>query len=65
LRGGARVPLSWAKLLKRVFEIDTEHCPNCAGHLKIIAVILGACDRKNPTRLGLPARAPPLAPARG
>ncbi len=32
--------LSWAKLLKRVFEIDMEHCPNCGGELKIIAAIL-------------------------
>jgi hypothetical protein len=32
--------LSWAKLLKRVFEIDMEHCPNCGGELKISAAIL-------------------------
>ena len=34
------VRLSWAKLLKRVFEIDMEHCPNCGGERKIIAAIL-------------------------
>ncbi len=34
------VRLSWAKLLKRLFEIDIEHCPNCGGELKIIAAIL-------------------------
>jgi hypothetical protein len=34
------VRLSWAKFLKRVFEIDMEHCPNCGGELKIIAAIL-------------------------
>jgi hypothetical protein len=34
------VRLSWAKPLKRVFEIDMEHCPNCGGMLKIIAAIL-------------------------
>ena len=34
------VRLSWAKLLKRVFEIGMEHCPNCGGQLKIIAAIL-------------------------
>ena len=31
--------MSWARLLKRVFDIDVEHCPNCAGALKIIAAI--------------------------
>ena len=60
------VRLSWAKLIKRVFEIDVEHCPTCGGSLKIIAAIW-----KQPvierilTHLGLQARAPPRAPARG
>ncbi len=30
--------MSWAQLLKRVFDIDIEHCSNCGGALKIIAV---------------------------
>jgi len=34
------VRLRWAKLLKRVFDIDMEHCPNCGGQLKIIAAII-------------------------
>ena len=34
------VRLSWGKLLKRVFDLDLEHCPNCGGELKIIAAIL-------------------------
>ena len=34
------VRLSWARLLKRVFELDLEHCPNCGGEMKIIAAIL-------------------------
>jgi hypothetical protein len=34
--------MRWAKLLKRVFEIDMEHCPNCGGELTIIAVVLEA-----------------------
>ena len=34
---GAPPRMSWAQLLKRVFDIDVEHCPNCAGALKIIA----------------------------
>lgn len=60
------VRLSWAWLLKRVFEIDLEHCPNCGGELKIIAAILEApVIEKILTHLGLQARAPPRAPARG
>jgi hypothetical protein len=57
--------LSWAKLLKRVFEIDLEHCPNCGGELKVIAAILEqAVMEKILTHLGLQARAPPCSPAR-
>ena len=47
-------------MLKRVFEIDIEHCPNFGGELKMIAAIL-----EKPviemilTHLGLQARAPP------
>ena len=31
---------SWARLLKRVLELDRQHCPNCGGELKIIAATL-------------------------
>ena len=58
--------MSWARLLKRVFLLDLEHCPNCGGELKIIAALLEApvieCIL---THLGLQARAPPRCPARG
>ena len=58
--------LSWAKLLKQVFDLDLEHCPNCGGELKIIAAILKApVIEKILTHVGLQARAPPSAPARG
>jgi Putative transposase len=58
--------LGWAKLLKRVFNMDLEHCPNCGGELKTIAAILdrGAIG-KILAHLGLEARAPPRAVARG
>ena len=60
------VRLSWAKLLKRVFEIDLDYSPNCGGELKIIAAILEQpVIEKFGTRLGLQARAPFCAPARG
>src|SRR5215510_317300 len=34
---GAPARISWARLLKHVFDVDVEHCPNCGGALKIIA----------------------------
>jgi hypothetical protein len=43
--------MSWARRLKRVFELDLEHCPNCGGELKIIAANPGAI----PPRLPIPA----------
>jgi hypothetical protein len=52
--------LSRAKLLKRVFDLGLEHCPNCGGELKIIAAILEQpVIEKILTHLGLQARAPP------
>lgn len=32
--------MGWAKLLERVVDIDTEHCPNCGSEVKIVAAIL-------------------------
>jgi hypothetical protein len=56
--------MSWARLLKRVFDIDIEHCPNCGGALKIIAAIEDPpVIDKILSHLGLPTRAPPRAPA--
>ena len=57
---------SWARLLKRVFQIDLEHCPNGGGELKIIAAILeSAVIERILMHLGLQTHAPPWAPARG
>ncbi|MFM7548315.1 MAG: transposase [Cyanobacteriota bacterium] len=61
---GQAARMRWARLLKRVFHIDVERCA-CGGQLRILAAI------EEPvmivrilTHLGLPARAPPRAPAR-
>src|SRR5215471_2653087 len=54
--------MSWARLLKRVFNVDIEHCPNCGGALKMIAAIEDPpVIAKILTHLGLPSRAPGLA----
>ena len=61
----ASVRISWAPLLKRVFEIDIEHCPHCGGNMKIIAAILErTAITKILNHLGLPAREPPRSPAK-
>ena len=61
---GAPARMSWARLLKRVFDIDIEQCPNCGGALKIITAIEDPpVIIKILTHLGLPTRAPPRSPA--
>jgi hypothetical protein len=55
-----------ARLLRRVFEIDLEHCPNCGGELLAIAAILEQpVIAKNLTHLDLQARAQLRAAAHG
>ena len=57
--------MSWARLLKRVFDIDIERCTHCGGTLKIIAAIEDPpVIARILAHLGLPTRAPPRAPAR-
>ena len=61
---GRAARMRWARLLKRVFDIDVERCAG-GGQLQILAtieesvVIVGIL-----THLGLAARAPPCAAAR-
>ncbi len=56
--------LSWARLLKRVFDIDIEQCPHCGGPLTIIAAIVDpTVIAKILKHLGMSARAPPRASA--
>jgi tripartite-type tricarboxylate transporter receptor subunit TctC len=57
--------IAWARLLKRVFDIDLEHCPQCGGEFRIIAAIEEPeVVARILTHLGLPARAPPRFPPR-
>ena len=58
--------ISWARLLKRIFDIDMQHCPNCgSGELKIVAAILDwPAIEKFLTHRGLDLRPPPRGRAR-
>ena len=51
--------MSWARLLKRVFNIDVERCLHCGGKLKIIAAIeQPGVIAKILAHLALPPRSP-------
>ena len=57
--------LAWAVLLARVWAIDVTECPACGGRMKIVAAVTDSCSiRRYLEGVGLPARAPPIAPAR-
>jgi len=58
--------MSWARLLKRVFNIDVSVCPKCQGQIKIISAIEDPkVIKKILSHLGLPSTIPKLQPARG
>ena len=60
----ARTRLSWAQLLKRVFQIDMTTCSYCGGPVTLIAALDDpAVIVKILAPLGLPTKAPPRAPA--
>ena len=57
--------LAWAVLLARVFQFDLTECPACGGRMKIVAAVTDARSvRRYLEGVGLPSRAPPIAPAR-
>jgi hypothetical protein len=62
----AKSRISWARLLKRVFNIDVETCHLCAGQMKIIASIeYPQVIKKILEHVGLPTKPPMPWPARG
>ena len=57
--------LAWADLLWRVFRIDATECPSCGGRMKVIAALTEPRSiQRYLEGVGLPSRAPPIAPAR-
>ena len=57
--------IAWADLLKRVFAVDVLQCPRCSGRMQIVATVTDVDAAKRIlTWIGLPARPPPLLPAR-
>jgi hypothetical protein len=58
--------IGWARLLKRVFDIDMRHCLHCGGReLRILAAIVERpVIEKNLTHLGLDPQPPPKGRAR-
>lgn len=58
--------MSWARLLKRVFNIDVETCLACGGKMRIIAAVEEPeVIKKILDHLGLPSTAPQIKAARG
>jgi hypothetical protein len=56
--------LGWAKLLKRVFNLDLEHCRHCGGKVRVIAAILERAQiQRILNHLGLDPQPPPRGAA--
>jgi len=57
--------MSWAQLLKRVFQIDAETCSRCGGKTKIVAAVLQTkVIEAILIHLHLPTSPPMISPAR-
>jgi hypothetical protein len=62
--GGRLRNYPWAQLMARVFGFDILLCPRCGGRMRILAAINPPdAIGKILSCLGLPTRAPPIAPA--
>jgi hypothetical protein len=58
--------MSWARLLKRVFNIDISICPRCQGRMRILTAIEDPkVIRKILDHLGIPSSPPRLGQPRG
>ena len=58
--------MGWAKLLKRVFDIDIQTCLKCGGQIKVISAIHNQqLIKRILTHLGEEQRTPELSPSRG
>ena len=58
--------MGWAKMLKRVFDIDIQICSKCGGQIKIIAAIQNQqVIKRILIHLGENSKVPELSPPRG
>ena len=58
--------MGWAKMLKRVFDIDVQTCLKCGGQIKIISAIYNQqVIKRILSHIGENAKIPKLAPSRG
>ena len=58
--------MGWAKMLKRVFDIDIQICSKCGGQIKIISSIHNPqVIKKILTHIGESSTVPELSPSRG
>jgi len=64
-----RAKAAWARLIRKVYEVDPLECPKCKGPMRVIALIEDAgVIRRILEHLGRwalepPERSPPLDPA--
>jgi len=57
--------IAWAKILKRVFLTDLEHCSQCGGKMKVISAIMDVdVIRRILTHIGVSPDPPKLSPSR-